>query len=168
MLEVTDDSGFLALLDPDAYRGFVAEEWTLEQLLVHFHAEMAARRLLLWGTGLEGSWRVEHSTAHSARRGFRQVAGPIVSSAGRLLLTNYESLTMAAGFREVTLPEEHDRDLLVPVAPGEHACRVLQMFDPDEAAMARGEGPDFVVEVDAGATPPPPWRAIPWREVPWG
>jgi hypothetical protein len=48
ILEVTDDSGFLALVDPDAYESFVAEDWSLEQLIEHFKGEMAQGRLLIW------------------------------------------------------------------------------------------------------------------------
>lgn len=53
-LQVTDDSGFLALIDPDEYSGFVAEDWALEDVVTRFHEEMAARHLLIWGTGQEG------------------------------------------------------------------------------------------------------------------
>jgi len=54
MLEVTDDSGFLALVVPATYETFVDSDWTLEQLLTHFKAQMDLRSLLIWGTGLEG------------------------------------------------------------------------------------------------------------------
>jgi hypothetical protein len=40
--EVTDDSGFLALVDPQAYEGFVDEDWELEELIDRFRREMAA------------------------------------------------------------------------------------------------------------------------------
>jgi hypothetical protein len=56
VLEIVDDSAFLALVDPGAYRGFVHADWTLELLLAHFAAEMAERRLLIWGTGNENTW----------------------------------------------------------------------------------------------------------------
>lgn len=38
MLEVSDDSGLLALIDPDAYEGFVGEDWTLDRLTAHFRS----------------------------------------------------------------------------------------------------------------------------------
>ena len=56
--EITDDSGFLALVDPDAYRGFVTKNWELDDLLARFKAEMSGRRLLIWGTGCENTWSV--------------------------------------------------------------------------------------------------------------
>ena len=80
MLEVTDDSGFLALIDPDRYFGFVHGDWKLGQLMAHFKAEMSQRHLLVWGTGGEGFWRVEVSTSHTAAEAFREVVGPIAVS----------------------------------------------------------------------------------------
>ncbi len=164
MLEVTDDSGFLALVDPDAYAGFVGEDWELDQLMAHFRAAMGRRELLIWGTGLEGWWRVQIATAPSRAAAFRTIAGPIVSSAGRLLVTNYESLTMAAQVPDLALPEDHQEDLVVRVEPGTYACRVLQLFDPDEDYAAPGDGPDFVLEILPAADLPPAWSAIPWSD----
>ena len=48
---------------------------------------------------------------------------------------------MAAGFQEVTLPEAHHLELLVP------HCRVLEMFNPNEESLASGSGPDFLLEL---------------------
>lgn len=54
LIEVTDDSGFLALVDPAAYVGYVAHDWDLPRLLRVVAAQMQKRHLLLWGTGSEG------------------------------------------------------------------------------------------------------------------
>src|SRR5688572_23339379 len=83
-LQLTDDSGFLALIDPDAYSGFVAEDWALEDIVARFHEEMAARHLLIWGTGQEGCWTVEVSLSRTVEAGIREVAGSIVATNGRL------------------------------------------------------------------------------------
>ena len=114
-LQVTDDSGFLALVDPDAYSGFVAEDWALDDIRARFRREMAARHLLIWGTGQEGSWTVDVSLSGPAGAGIREVTGSIVATNGRLLVTNYESLTMVAQFNDVALPEQHESDLVVNV-----------------------------------------------------
>lgn len=164
MIEVTDDSGFLALVDPDAYQGFVGEDWTFEALVAHLEAAMSEQRLLIWGTGLEGFWRVEVSTAGTAANAFREISGPIEVSAGRLLLTNYESLTMAAQFRDVSLPEDHQRDQVISLAPGTYNCRILQLFDPDED-LEEGEGPDFVLEILPAEAPAAAWQKVPWSDL---
>jgi hypothetical protein len=165
MFEVTDDSGFLALVDPDSYARFVDEDWTLEQLVAHFTAEMHRQRLLIWGTGLEGMWRVEVSNGRTAYQAFREIVGPITVAEGRLLLTNYETLTMVATFRDAVLPEEHDKDLLVSLPAATYNCRVLQLFNPDEDSSALGDGPDFVVELLRDEPLSSPWEEIPWRDI---
>jgi hypothetical protein len=148
--EVTDDSGFLAIVDPDSYVPFVDAEWTLDQLVERFESEMQSRHLLIWGTGREGNWRVEVRFDRSADRGFREFSSVICASGKRLLLTNYESLTMAAQFRDVLLPERHQEDLLIPLAPSLYACRVVQLLDPESPDSARQVGaPDFFIELTA-------------------
>ena len=165
MFEVTDDSGFLALVDPDSYVRFVDEDWTLDQLVGHFKAEMSRRRLLIWGTGLEGSWRVDVAFERAPAAAFREIVGPVTSSTGRLLLTNYETLTMAAQFQDVALPEEHDRDLLISLPAATYDCRILQLFNPDEDMAATGDGPDFIVELLAIENSSAAWEKIPWSDL---
>jgi len=48
VFQVTDDSGFLAIIDPDAYRGFVHADWTWGTIHEHFRREMRDRHLLIW------------------------------------------------------------------------------------------------------------------------
>jgi hypothetical protein len=49
-IEVTDDYGILALVDPAAYESFVDNDWTLKQLVSHFKSETNEKHLLVWGT----------------------------------------------------------------------------------------------------------------------
>jgi hypothetical protein len=162
MLEVTDDSGFLALVVPATYETFVASNWTLDQILAHFKAQMARRSLLIWGTGLEGFWKVDVSLANAKVKGFREVIGPLHVVGESLLLTNYESLTMAAQFKDVTLPERHQQDLVVSLPDGNYTCRIIQMFDPKLVESAGDGTPDFVVEVQKATGQPASWESIPW------
>lgn len=53
---ISDDSGFLGLINPAPYASFVDEDWDLEQLFQHFRNEMKKQNLLLWGTGRECEW----------------------------------------------------------------------------------------------------------------
>jgi hypothetical protein len=92
MLEMTDDSGFLALVVPAAYTYFVASNWTFDQIMEHFKGQMARRSLLIWGTGSEGFRKVDVVLKKSTVNGYRDVSGPLQVVRGSLLLTNYESL----------------------------------------------------------------------------
>jgi hypothetical protein len=164
--EATDDSGFLALVDHHAYQGFVDADWTHDRLWTHFRAAMAERSLLLWGTGREDVWTVDIVVDGPAPpAGFRRTIGPIRVTAGQLHLVNYESLTMAAQFDDVRLPERHLQDLVFDVPTGTYGCEIVQLDDPDgdfeDLDGDRRTVPDFVLSLTTG-------RAVePWREPAW-
>jgi len=148
LFEVADDSGLLALVDPAGYVSFVDAAWTFEQVVRHFKEEMKNRRLVIWGTGREDTWRVEVRFRRSSDTGFREFTVLVWASGEHLLLTNYESLTMAAQFEDVKLPEAHQRDLLIPVASGLYQCRIVQRFDPEPSdPPVRDNNADFVIEL---------------------
>ena len=159
--EVTDDSGFLAIIDPDAYAGFVQADWTLDILQEHFKREMQNRHLLIWGTGLEHVWRIAVSLAPLTTTGFREVSGSISCSNGRLLLTNYESLTMAAQFADTRLPQRHEQDQIIQLPPGLYDCRIVQLSDP-ESSTPFEEDTNFVYEITQTTTARETWSEIPW------
>lgn len=162
MLHVTDDSGFLAVVVPSTYAGFVAENWGIDQLFQRFTEQMAQRSLLIWGTGLEGVWRVQVRRERCDVCGFREISGALEVRGGAVLVTNFESLTMAAQFSDVRLPEPHERKQLVTLPDGIYVCRIVQMFDPEHEPSAIGDGPDFVLEFQPSESPTPPWPEVPW------
>lgn len=162
VLEVTDDSGFLALVVPAAYETFVASHWTFDQIMAHFKAQMARRSLLMWGTGLEGFWKVDVTLKKTKVTGFREVIMPLQIVGGSLLLTNYESLTMAAQFKDVRLPEKHQENLLVSLSDGDYTCRIIQMFNPEQEETGGDGKPDFVVELQKATGNIAALNSIPW------
>lgn len=165
MLKVSDDSGFLAVLDPAAYRGFVGEACESKQLLNAFRSEMKRNTLLIWGTGLEGLWNVEVTLKRSLARGYRDISGPLVVTRGNILVTNYQSLSTVANNSDVRLPQKHETNHLVSVPNGQYRCRVIQCFNPkkyepaDPAEPARA---DFVIELTYARTLARSLRGIPW------
>ena len=114
MLEVSDDFGFLAIVVPANYGTFVDRNWRFDQLIDHFRQQMAQRSLLIWGTGLEGFWKVYVRTEQSSVRGSREVSGPLRVIGGCVLVTNYESLTMVAAYDDERLPQSHARSGCTP------------------------------------------------------
>jgi len=158
-LTVDDDAGFLGIVDPDAYEGFVAEDWTHESLFAHFAAQMARGALLLWATSPDGgSWTVALDGA-LAGAGARSVTGPITSRQGRLCLVDYGTLTMAAQFADVTVPEPHLADLELAVAPGTYACTVTQIHADD-----RHPPPHFALHLTPSHAALPPWPGPAWYD----
>lgn len=145
---VTDDSGFLALVDPYCYKSFVSAQCSLDQILQHFTLEMRHNRLVIWGTGRGDIWTVDLRFQRSASTGFCEFSTTIRASDAHLLLTNYEALTMAAQFEDVILPESHDTNRLIPVRSGLYNCRVIQRFDPEPYnPTLRDDMADFIIEL---------------------
>ncbi len=164
LFRVTDDSGLLAIIDPDAYRGFVGADWTWDTILSHFLQEMHERHLLIWGTGMEHFWHIDVSFTPTRMTGFREIIGSITASKGRLLLTNYESLTMAAQFPDVVLPEPHEHRQLLAVSPGLYDCRIVQLSDPSSDAPFV-ERVSFLYEFVPATSPREVWNELPWSRA---
>ena len=78
------------------------------------------------------------------------------------MVASYDSLTMAAQFGDVLLPQAHEWDQLVSVPDGDYTCHVVQMFDPDSCESAEGESADFVVLLGRSVRPVHEWSEIPW------
>lgn len=57
-LNITDDSGFIAIVNADKYFSFVDENWNLPQLLNHFVDQMNKQTLIIWTTGLQNTWTI--------------------------------------------------------------------------------------------------------------
>jgi hypothetical protein len=166
MLEIPDDSGFLALIVPGMYASFAAKTWDFELLRSHFRRQMARHSMLIWGTGLEGMWRVDVQVDGPDVRGFREVVGPLHVQGGSVLVTSYDSLTMAAQIPDVSLPQAHERDQFVPLPDGDYICRVVQLFDPNACESTGGESRDFVIILRASTRPVQKWSEIPWCSDP--
>lgn len=158
---IPDDSGFLAIVDPDAYQGFVHADWTWHMLREHFLREMNERRLLIWGTGSENMWNVEVVFRPTLAASFREVSGCIEASRGRLLLTNYEALAMTAQYPDVTLPLPHEESNLISVLPGLHDCRIVQLQDPADDVSSE-EAVGFIYEFTPAISLGEHWCEIPW------
>ena len=158
MYRVADDSCFLGIFDPYVYVSYIGEDW-IDDLVEHFKAEMYRYRLLLWGTGREGFWRVDVRHEASAVTGFREFIGPIVATENRLCLTSYDSLTMGLQFKDISLPQEHEQDLYLNVTPDAYQCRIIQIQDPDKCVET--EDADFVIELLPTDQPAAPWTTFP-------
>ena len=155
----------LALLDPHAYPAFVGENWTADQLLGHFVRQIQDRRLLLWGTGGPGKWRVEVAMRWSDEKGFRELQGTVAATGNRLLFTDYLQLSRAAEYPDARMADEVPGDLTIALRPGMYQCRVVQLYDPaGDMRIVDKAGTHFLVELENTTSPLPPWPAVPWLE----
>jgi hypothetical protein len=164
---IIDDTGLIALIDPDAYVPFVKEDWQFDELETRFLEQMAEKHMLIWETSMEGIWRVDVYLGRAAVVGVRELSGPIIATQGRLLLTSFSSLSMAAQYADVLLPQSHEADQLIQVPAGEYRCRIVQSA-PSGSRLLRGQArarPDFVVEIVSEPNEVPVWREIGWVDL---
>lgn len=111
-----DDDGFLVLVDPTAYAGFVDEEWTMDTLQAHVvdqagRGRITGAHLGPFLQGLPAEVRSDRSVRPSTREA---VAGVEVQGDG-LYVVDYTALTMAAQFSDRDVVQDHrasDRVLL--------------------------------------------------------
>ena len=159
--QITDDSGFLALIDPDQYISFVDEDWEFDQLIAHFKEQMKEHNLLIWHTGREDIWNLKINNKITEQKGFREIIGQIKVK-NKLCLVNYEDLTMAAQFKDEILPLNHNKDLIIPLEEGNYRCRIIQMSDPEDWETKPEF--DFTIELEKNDNFRNVWSSIPWEE----
>jgi len=137
---ITEDSGFLAIVNADKFNSFVSEEWELSQLLNRFVDEMNNNHLIIWATGLENEWTVNFLDKPTNKKAFREFFKTIKVTNGQLFLTNYEDLTMAAQFEDEKIPAKQNADLFIQLDNWKYEVTVRQLFDPnDNEYGAEGE-----------------------------
>ncbi len=149
VFKITDDSGFLAIANPQTYSSFIDENWQLSQLITHFIDEMNRDTLIVWSTGSLDVWNVLFSDKSSDKDSFREFSKTITVTGGELCLTNYEDLSMAAQFEDCKIPAEHNSELLIKLENGKHLFTVRQMFDPNNYDYDLQETVNFEIIIQA-------------------
>lgn len=160
--KISDDSGFIGLIDANKYESFVDNNWNLDQLFDHFKKQIMNNTLLLWGTGSENIWKIEVNEGITNTKGYRNIIGSIKVSNNALYLINYESLTMAAQFSEVALPEKHMLDLKIPISNGNYNIQIIQYSAPD---MDSSSNTDFIIEYDKTEILSNTWKKVAWCDI---
>ncbi|MFB2584571.1 hypothetical protein [Herbiconiux liukaitaii] len=147
-----DEDGFVCLVAPDTYRGFVHEDWELEQLLAHFTAQMNEGSLFIAYPGPDHADDPLEFTGGAVDAPVLREAVSIVrvGPAG-LWVTDYTQLTMAAQF-----------DDEAPTGPG--AIRLPVPEGAHRVTLQHTAGvPRFTLTI----TPAPPAAPGPLTAVPW-
>lgn len=151
-IHVGGDGSHLALVDTRQYRSFVGADWCENGLLYkHLSAEIGQAHALVWAVGFESDWKVDIEEGHTTEPGFREFTGDIINTGQLLHLVNYDSLTMAAQFDDILLPDDETADYEIPLAPGAYRIRVVPMFDPASEwwDVLGEESPAFRIEYQA-------------------
>ncbi|WP_421798674.1 hypothetical protein [Haliscomenobacter sp.] len=129
-LRLLDGYGFNAIANLDQYDSFVAKNWDFDLLKKHFLQQMSLNRILIWTTTPSGgTWQINLVDEKSDEIPFREIRGVIEVSNKRLYLCNYETLTMAAQFETVQLPEPYLSSLFIEMENGKYGVTIRQMND---------------------------------------
>ena len=131
-LRITDDSGFLGIVNADKYNSFVREDWQLPQLLERFVDEMNNDNLILWCTGSQNNWTVHFASKPSGIKSFREFYKSLEVTSGKLFLTNYEDLSMAAQYQDEKIPAKHNAGLSIELVNGLYEFQIRQLFNPED------------------------------------
>lgn len=131
-LKISDDSGFLAIVNSDSYKSFVDEDWQLNQLMEHLVDEMNNMNIIFWATGYQSNWTVYFVDKPDNKKAFREFTSTIKVTDGKLHLTNYDDLTMFAQFEDTKIPAEHNSDLIIKLENGLYNLTIRQLFDPED------------------------------------
>lgn len=150
-LKITDDSGFLGIVNADTYKSFVSEAWELSQLFDHFIDEMNNDHLILWATRAENVWTVNFASKPSEIKSFREFCKTIEVTNGKIFLTNYEDLTIAAQNDDEKIPAEHNADLSIDLDNGRYEFQIRQLFDPEDNNYEPEGKVNFEIVVQADA-----------------
>lgn len=132
ILEISDDSGFIGVANYERYNAFISADWDFKMIERRIIDETNSNNILFWATGLENIWKVKLGTETSNLKSYREDKGVIEITNGKLHLTNYDTLTMAAQFEDIMLPESHDEDLFIELENGKYLVTIRQLFNPDE------------------------------------
>lgn len=152
-LQISDDSGFVAIVNTARYHSFVDQDWEMAQLFHHFVSEMNNEHIIIWATGAENVWEVALLDKPTTQEAFRTFTKTICVTNGQLFLTNYEDLTMAAQFTDEKLPGQHNADLAIPLNNGNYRCTIRQLFDPAASDSHPGDKPHFEIIIQPNYGP---------------
>lgn len=110
-----DEDGFVALVCPGAYLGYVDEDWSPGQITQRFLEQMNAHALFIAHPGPDfASEPLRISNLPSPITASREASSVMQVDAGGLWLTDYTQLTMAAQFTEERPIAGHHTRLPVP------------------------------------------------------
>lgn len=135
-----DDDGFVCVVSPDRYAGFVDEDWELDDLLSRFVEQMNAGSLFLAYPGDEAAGAALTLVAKEPETAARRTSGVVHVGEGGLWLTDYTQLTMAAQFADEGPVTASARRLAVE--PGTYLVVLSEIGEEEYALTVRPHAGD--------------------------
>jgi len=154
-----DEDGFVCLVCPDTYRGYVSDDWTLDQLLERFTEQMNRGTCFVAYPGPElTNVPLRIAAQKSETTCIREVSVSIRAGKGGLWLTDYTQMTMAAQFSD---EKPVDRSgALLPVPPGSFRLTLRQFANTRKDNL--NPALELVIEPEEGKAPKTEFTGVPW------
>lgn len=152
-----DEDGFIALVCPDSYSSFVADNWTLTQVSDHFVEQMNLGNAFIACPGDEAADEVFALVRRrDGGRVIREASGTVRVGDAGLWLTSYLQLSTAAQFKD-QLAADPRNSLRMPCAPGLFRVTVRELA---------GVEPPFELEIRPDDTSGTVHHdAVPWFDL---
>lgn len=144
-LEISDDSGFIGLINNDLYSGFVDEDWELEGILRRFTEQTNLGNCVIWSTGEPSFMSIHILDEPSQNEVFREVCSNIKVTNEKLWLVNYTDLTMVAQFESEKIPSNENSELEIPLENGAYRVTIRQKFNPENYNWKSSPNPCFEI-----------------------
>lgn len=126
-ISTVDEDGFICLVAPDLYEGFVGADWQLDELLTRFTEQMNRGTLFVAYGGPDAAGvEVRIVEERSSQAAERETAGVIDATDGGVWLTDYTQLTMAAQFDDER-PAPDDPGGRLPLPVGRHRILLREL-----------------------------------------
>jgi len=126
-----DEDGFVCVVAPDTYRGFVDEDWALDDLLARFVEQMNRGSLFVAYPGSDNAnSNLIVESESSPVQALREASGIVHVGAEGLWVTDYTQLSMAAQFADESPLAGYSQR--IPAEPGMY--RVTLREDAENAS----------------------------------
>lgn len=156
-----DEDGFVALVSPDSYSGFIGEDWTLDQLIPCLLKNLNIGSLFIAHPGPDlANEPLRISTTRSDLTALREASSLIKVGQAGAQLTDYTQLTMAAQFAEE--PPAADSHLALPIPSGVYQITLRQFALSYEDG--RDPAAELILEPVSTGEAEQELQTIPW----WG
>lgn len=132
-----DEDGFVAVVCPDKYSGYVGENWTLQQVLGRFTEQMNSGTLFAVYLGLDlADLPLRIADTPSKLDARREVSGFLRVRQGGSWLTDYGQLTMAAQFSDERPQSQFHIRLPLPAGDYRATIRQFALSYEDDPKLA--------------------------------
>lgn len=141
-----DEDGFVCIVAPDTYEGFVHVDWTLDSLLARFVEQMNRGSLFIAYPGPDDADSdIAFETMPRETSEGRTASGTVQVGPAGLWLTDYTQLTMAAQFSDESSIAKYSQRL--PIAPGQYQVTLHKEITGDESTFILTVSPAYSSEI---------------------